>query len=705
MHRPTHRPSALRRLAVACASLTAVTAPPAHAQDTSGPQRITIVGSTAPAAPSVAGFGDSTPLARTPLAATVIDDDQRRDSGVQRIADFTRVDASLSDSYNAEGYWSFLSIRGFTLDNRANYLRDGLPINAETALPLDNKSQLEILKGTSGIQAGTSAPGGLVNLVVKRPERAVRSATFEVRQGGSVLAAADLGDRFGDGGRFGLRLNVAAEHLDPPIRDAQGQRRLIALAADARLDGGLLIEVEAESAHQAQPSVPGFSLLGTVVPDARTVDPRINLNNQTWSQPVVFDGLTSSIRLTQPLAEGWRARLQAMSQRLRTDDRIAFPFGCSAEGRFDRYCGDGSFDLYDFRSDGEHRRSDAIEVSIDGRLQTGTVRHTLSAGLLSTRTVVSYGPQVYNFAGVGRIDGSVQVPAAPLPVYDLEGRNEHGTEVYLRDRMDLGEALQLWGGLRHSRLERDGVAQSFTTPWLALAWRLDSATTVYASAGQGVETEVAPRLPLYANAGRALPTLKSRQVEAGLKHARDGVEASLVGFSITRPQSGDLGACDVDASCTRAIDGHAVHRGLEASVALRDGPWRWQASALALQARREGSANAALNGLTPVNVPARSLRLDVARAVGDAFEWRAALSHEGPRAALPDHSAMLPSWTRLDIGARVEQRMAATRVVWRAAIDNAADRRAWKEAPFQFGHAYLFPLAPRSVRLSVLIEG
>lgn len=75
----------------------------------------------------------------------------------------------MSDAYNTEGYWDNLTVRGFVIDNRFNYRRDGLPINAETSIPLDNKAQIEVLKGTSGLQAGTSAPGGLVNYVVKRP--------------------------------------------------------------------------------------------------------------------------------------------------------------------------------------------------------------------------------------------------------------------------------------------------------------------------------------------------------------------------------------------------------------------------------------------------------------------------------------------------------------------------------------------------------
>ena len=701
MHHQTTFRFVLTPLAFALASTLGVL--PARAQDA---QRITVVGSAAPQAPSVAGFGDGTPLARTPMAAIEIDDALRRDAGVQRVADLTRTDAGVADAYNAEGYWSFLTVRGFTLDNRANYRRDGLPVNAETALPLEPVERLEVLKGTSGIQAGTSAPGGLVNLVVKRPDRTLRSATLEARQGGSLLGAVDLAQRFGEGERFGLRVNAAAERLAPQTRNADGHRRVLALAADARVAPGTRVEVEVETSHQSQPSVPGFSLLGSLVPDPRAVDPRLNLNNQGWSLPVVFDADTASIRVTQTLSADWRARVHAMSQRLRTDDRIAFPYGCSAEGAYDRYCSDGSFDLYDFRSDGERRRTDALDLQLEGRAGLAGQNHRVALGVLATRATTTFGPQVFSYAGSGTVDGATPVPPAPQDSYAIDNRSERSTEFYLRDRVDLAPDWQLWAGLRHTRLTRDGARQSFTTPWLALAWRLDAATSAYASWGQGVEAEVAPRLSTYANAGQALPALKSRQIEAGLKHARNGLAGSLVAFAISRPQSGDRGACDgSDGSCTRVLDGSAVHRGLEAAGSMRQGPWQWQASALALHARREGAADAGQNGRAPVNVPSHSLRLGVARQWGDALELRATLAHEGRRAALPDHSAEIGAWTRLDLGARYEQRLGSVRVIWRAGLDNATDRRAWREAPYQFGHAYLFPLAPRSARLSVQIEG
>ena len=98
----------------------------------------------------MAGFGDL-PLSRAPLSASVINSTQLQDAGITSLADITRLDAGITDAYNPPGYWSQLAVRGFTLDNRFNYRRDGLPINAETVIGQANKQAIEVLKGTSGL--------------------------------------------------------------------------------------------------------------------------------------------------------------------------------------------------------------------------------------------------------------------------------------------------------------------------------------------------------------------------------------------------------------------------------------------------------------------------------------------------------------------------------------------------------------------------
>jgi len=725
-HHPRHptSPTPLPRRTAAVALASALLCAHAAQAQTDGPQTITITGRSTAAQPAtVAGFGD-VPLARSPFSATVLSLTQLQDAGIASLGDITRLDAGLTDAYNAPGYWGQLAARGFTLDNRSNFRRDGLPINAETALPTANKAALELLKGTSGVQAGTSSPGGLLNLVVKRPLAQPRSAgSIEWSQPGTLALAADLSDRAGADGAFGWRLNAESTRLDPPTRDSRGRSHLLAGAVEWRLGAGTLLEIEAEHNRQSQPSTPGFSLLGTRLPDPKAIDPRRNLNNQDWTLPVVFEGATGSVRLTQDLGADWRLTAHAMQQRLDTDDRIAFPYGCDAEGNYDRYCSDGSFDLYDFRSEGERRTTRAADIALQGRAVLGGTAHHLTLGVLRSTHDARFQRQAYNYAGVGFIDGSARVPPDPALTDENTNRREHSTELRLLDRVELSPTWALWLGARHTRIERRSVrtngsratdyAQSFTTPWAALAWSPDPALTTYVSAGQGIESEVAPNRPRYTNAGQALPALKSRQIELGLKGRSDAVQWQVAAFDVERPVWSDIrvasgrdeGSCSDARPCTRRADGVARHRGLEADAEWQLGDFSLRGSVLALQARREGAANAERNGLRPTNVPERSAKLQAAWNV-PAVPGLALLgfvSHEGDRMVLADNSVATDGWTRLDLGLRYQHRVAGARWVWRAGVDNLADTRAWKESPFQFGHAYLYPLAPRTWRAALSV--
>ena len=679
-------------------------------------QVITITGQSAGNAATVAGFGN-VPLSSLPLSASVISTSQLQDAGIASLADITRLDAGITDAYNPPGYWSQLAVRGFTLDNRFNYRRDGLPVNAETVIGQANKQALEILKGTSGLQAGTSAPGGLVNLVVKRPQRSVRQASLGWESDGSLAAAVDVGDRSDSGTRVGWRVNASAERLDPPMRNARGSRSLLAGAFEMQPVAGGQLEAEFELSHQSQRSTPGFSVLGTVLPDADAIDPSTNLNNQVWSLPVVMEGRTASLRYTQALSDRIDLVAHGMVQRLRTDDRVAFPFGCSAENTYDRYCSDGSFDFYDFRSEGERRNSDAVDVSLQGRALLAGLQHRFTLGVLGTRYTARFSRQAYNYVGSGTVDARSAVPADPSLTDENTQRHERSTELHLQDMVSFNRGLRVWGGLRHSRLHRSTVRtdgsrptaypQSFTTPWFALSQTVGESSTAYASWGQGVESEVATNRPRYTNAGQALPALKSRQVEVGWKHTSRSLDWRVAAFDIKRPEWRDIGSCDVAASCTRRADGTSRHRGLEAEAEWRDGAFSLRASVLALHARRDAASSTAENGKRPTNVPATSIKLQGAWnfASVPGLAVLGFVTHEGERMVLPDNRIATPGWTRLDLAARYTQRLDnQSAAVWRVGVDNLTDGRAWQESPYQYSHAYLYPMAPRSLSVSVSLR-
>jgi iron complex outermembrane receptor protein len=124
---------------------------------------------------------------------------------------------------------------------------------------------------------------------------------------------------------------------------------------------------------------------------------------------------------------------------------------------------------------------------------------------------------------------------------------------------------------------------------------------------------------------------------------------------------------------------------------------------MALRARIEDSSLGA--DVRPANVPERTLRLMAGHDVGalPGLNLQGWLVYEGERTLLPAaDSPRIGGWTRVDLGARYTQRVdSGSTLTWRAGVDNAFDRRAWRESPFQFGHIYLYPLAPRTFRVSL----
>lgn len=665
---------------------------------------------------SITGLPD-TPAWQAPVQAQTYAATALKNSGAQRLSDLTSLDASISDSYNAPGYWDFLSVRGFTLDNLYNYRREGLPINAETSIPLDNKAAIEVLKGTSGLQAGVSAPGGLVNYLVKRPQGHVRSATLAFTGGDSVLGAVDLSERFGPGQAFGLRINAAYEHLDPLENHAKGQRHLLALATDWRINTSNLVEFEIERSRRQQASVTAFSMLGDTLPAASSINPDINLNHQPWSLPVVMESTAGTLRWTHDLTTDWRLTSSYGIQHLYTDDRTVFAFGCFAGGVGDRFCSDGTFDAYDYDSEAERRITQALNAVLQGKVKTGSVGHGLRFEALNSKHRTDLNSAAFNYIGAGDISGNYgPYPRSPAAGTPQHLRRHSDTELSVSDALTLTEQWRAWIGLRHTRLRRDTVLsdhsfpsvsseQVFNTPWAAVGYSFARQRQVYVSWGEGIESKNAPeRSPsfqLYSNPGQALPAAKSRQIELGLKGQETDWAWAVDTFRIHRPQAGTVATLP---DPTYALDGEAVHTGLEGQLQARWGAWDLNGSAMVIDAKRQGSSRASINGQQPVNVPRHTVKLSADYKVSalQGLTLQSQVVREGRRMVLEDNSVSIPSWTRVDAGLRFVQSWGQQNTLtWRAGIKNLFDQRAWRESPQQFDHVYLFPMARRTMTASL----
>ncbi len=610
---------------------------------------------------------------------------------VKRLSDLTKLDSSVSDSYNASGYWDFLSVRGITLNNRSNYLREGLPINAETSIPLENKSSIQILKGMSAVQAGLGAPSGVVNYLVKRPTRNQNEFTLQMNDSGGSLAAVDSQTT-------DFRINLVAERLSPHLDDARGERHVAAFAYDFNLSDRSKLQTEIEWSYKKQRTQGGYSLFGNSIPNVTQFRSK-NVNNQDWVKPAIFQGTTATAKYSYQTEDALKLTAMAGAQLLKTDDRLGYAYGCTAENNFDRYCSNGTFDLYDYRSEDEHRNTYAVKLD----LQKTLAIHSLGFGILVHSMNERYQQQAYNYVGVGNTNGSVQLSESPDATGQNTNRDLLQKDVYLTDVIKINQ-WSLWLALhavdidrksfRTNDSQKTNYKQSFLNPAIALSYQRDQAM-YYASYSEGSETYVTPNKPAYASPGQFVPDVVSKQREFGMKLAGP-VSFEFAAFNITRPEI-------TDQSPRYQIDGYSEHTGFEVSASVRKPSFDWNISYTEVDAtRRASNLNAVVNGKGPVNVPAQIARSQFEFNFGKASQLKlnASVSHESKRMILADNTQVLPGWTSFDVGASADYNVQLYPVSWRLNVTNVFDLQYWKEAPTYYQHVYLYAAPERSFTLT-----
>ena len=670
----------------------------------------------------VGGFGLN--LTQTPQSVSVLGADLLGATASSSLSQAIKLDASLADSYNTIGYVEGLTVRGFLLDASTNFLRNGLAVSNYAPIALENKERIEVLKGVSGLQAGVSAPGGLVNMVTKAPladDFTTVSLGTDSNSGSKIHL--DTNTHLG---AVGVRLNLASENLRTPFDKADGTRDFASLALDTQA-GDTKLSADLEYHRKQQPSVPGLGLLdrngdgmGDTLP--APIYSKRNLNNQSWSLPFEATSSAAQFAIDQRLGATWQARLSAGTQRTAINDRLAFPDGCSnaANYVYPGLCANGDVDIYDYRSENEVRTTSAWEARLSGKAQALGVVHRIDLGVSGRQARTDLAPkQAYNWVGTTNIDAPLALPG-DASANDLNTNSrERSTDVSASVVSDLSARVQSFVGVRSARLNRssersDGsravaFEETVTTPWAGLAWTAAPGTLLYASWGQGAELEAVPNRPTkFANAGQVLPALKSTQTELGVKwQAQPRLLVTAALFNIEKPFADDQPTAS-GIPLRVAAGKTARHRGLELSAAGQlDSQWSVQASWSALDAQYTAAVDPSLVGQRVTNVPKSkgSLFADYKVAAITGLSFNGLLTFESGKTATSDGSVTLPDAWQLDAGLRLQNRLIGRATQWSLWVENLTDRSYWRESPTMYwGGTYLFPSTPRTVRAKVTVE-
>ena len=664
---------------------------------------------------SVGGF-DEAPLLDTPASITVLNAALIKDQQARLLSELLRNDASVGDSYAPIGYYENFVVRGFSLNAASSYKINGRTITGEQNVALENKQQVEVLKGLAGLQSGISEPSGVINYVTKRPED-VRSVTVATDDRGSGYIATDVGGWFGSEKQFGLRANVAHEDLNSYVEHANGQRDFLSLAFDWNISPDAVLQLDAEYQDKQQRSVPGYQLLGgTEVP--HDASPKKLLGHQSGSKQVGIDSLNLNGKFEYRFSDQWKGSVSAARSKVVIDDYSSFAYGCF----YVTDCGlatfgpTGDYDIYDYRSPDDTRRDDEVQAAMTGLFDTGGLGHELTFGTSAFRRVIDKRKSVNEYIGSSNINTNTPTfTPTDVPLNDKHRRldsRQYG--LFVTDRIRFNEQWQTIIGGREVRLDekafdKNGDQERHTQkyqflPQASLIYKPVENVSLYTSYSKGLS--LGGEAPwTTTNDGETLAPTTSRQIEAGVKY--DWRRISFAAAVFQTRQAYQYAKPDGTGLFNYVQQGEQKNTGLELSA----NGWATErlqiaTSVAAIRARVTGSGTAEYEGHQAINVPKlrASVYADYALPWVNGLAVLGGVQYSAKKSANRDGTIEVGDYAVVNVGSRYTTKVDGYETVFRLSVDNLFDKRYWRDAGEYMGDDYLFQGAPLTARLSASVN-
>jgi iron complex outermembrane receptor protein len=640
----------------------------------------------------------------TPFNYTSYTSQLIRDQQASSVADVLVNDPSVRASGGERGGESeTFAIRGFPLDATDTSLNGLAGIAPIYKSSTDYIERVEVLKGPSALLNGmspTGSVGGTVNIVSKRAEddpltRVTASYAMTSQYGGAV----DIGRRFGAGNRFGIRVNASHREGGTGVDNQDSRSTLGSVALDyrgerLRLSADLISQEQHTSGNTRGLVVsPGLDIPSA--PDARR-NP-----GQPWEYFTTRNTVVAG-----------RAEYDF------SDAVTGFAAIGHSRGRFSALMGNPTI----FDSAGDVRTFDlparfnwdttSSLMGLRGKFDTGAIAHTLT---LAGNTLLRKSGNAFGSCDspvVSNIYHPVDVPqpdCTGLPGDVPWTARTTLTSIALADTLAYrGDLAQLTLGVRRQQVksqnysaatgERTSVYDEHAyTPMVGLVVRPWRQISFYANYIEGLSPgAIAPDNAL--NAGQAFAPFKTRQYEVGVKYDHGDFAATLAAFQIKQP-SGNL------YNNVFSVNGEQRNRGLELNVfgSVSRGVRLLGGAAYydAVLTETPGGVN---NGNRANNVPRVQANIgaewDLPPVPG--LTLTSMLVYNGTQYRDQENTQELPSWTRLDLGARYATRISGTPTVFRLNVFNVFNKDYWTGSATSYGAIYMG--APRTVMLSASFD-
>ncbi|NNP75681.1 TonB-dependent receptor [Acinetobacter sp. Ac_3412] len=650
-------------------------------------------------------------LAEIPASISTVTAARIADQHAKTLTDIIKNDAAAGDGYAPIGYYPNIVMRGFALNLGSSYLLNGNLLRGEQNVALENKEQVEILKGISAIQSGMSTPAGVVNYVTKRPKE-IRSITVETDSHGGNRVAADLGGLLGVDQQFGYRVNLAKEEIHPYVEHVNGQRWFGSVALDWKISDRSKLEFDLESQRQRQRSVPGYQLL-----DGKTVPTDVEwdrlLGHQSWGKPVINESINTGLKYSYQVNDDWTANLSASQSRVVVDDYSAFAWGCYSEicqttGLGNSFDQNGNYDIYEFRSPDDSYLTNQFKAGLNGKFDTGSWQHKLNLELSQSYKRHAQYDAINELVGTGNIytDPIQYTPSDKKLGQHYKSLNSQQTALNVLDQIDLNSNWSVLAGGKLLHLNEDAYDAEGNKirdtnfnrflPQFAVMYQPWQSTHVYASYAKGLSD--GGQAPWYANnAFATLAPKHSTQYELGVKQQWQDLLFTAALFNLKQDNQ------YTDTASNYVAEGKQHNLGLEFGAQGRLSQNLDITSTLALtRSRLKDIHSAAYQGHQTQNIPAVRFAsyLSFQLPQVEGLRLLAGMQYSSSKYAEKTGTVKVSGYTVFNAGTAYNFRAYGYDNNLRLNVDNLFNKKYWRDAGSFFGDDYLFLGAPRTAQLS-----
>lgn len=599
----------LRKIAVVVA--TAVSGMSVYAQAAVQPKEETITVTAAPA-PQESAWGPAatiaarqsatatktdTPIQKVPQSISVVTAEEmalHQPKSVKEALSYTPGVAV--GTRGASNTYDYLIIRGFAADGQSqnNYL-NGLKMQGnfynDAVIDPYMLERAEVMRGPVSVLYGKSNPGGLLNMVSKRPTtEPLKEVQFKMGTDSLFQTGFDFSDALDDDGVYSYRLTGLARSANAQQQGAEEQRYAIAPSFSWRPDDKTNFTFL--SYFQNEPETGYYGWLpkeGTVstLPNGKRLPTDFNegANNNTYSRNEKMVGYS----FDHEFNDTFTVRQNLRYAQNKVEQNSVYGYGMCSDPAYTKDeaalkktpCASvpqsqwGHTLTRQYVIDNEKLENFAVDTQLQSQFATGSVDHTLLTGVdfMRMRNDIdswfgyagSVAPSdIYNLDR-GDFDFNSKDPDTSGPYQILNKQKQTG--LYVQDQMQWDKVLVTLGG-RYDWAKQDSLNRVFGTTDSRedkeFTWRggvnylFDNGVTPYFSYSESFEPA-----SLTGASGNIFAPSKGKQYEAGVKYVPNDRPIVITGAVYQLTKTNNLMA-DPTPGSTFSIDGGEIRsRGVE----------------------------------------------------------------------------------------------------------------------------------------------